>query len=255
MAKIFPFRALRYSEKLPLSDVVTQPYDKISPEMQEHYYSASPYNLVRIILGKGEPGDDEQRNVYSRAAENLQRWQQEGILLPDQEPSLYRYCQTFRVPGAPDSATAERRGFIALGQLEDYENRVVFRHEQTLSKPKADRLNLLRATEAHAGQLFMLYSDPGGKVDSALASDAPPTMEVTDEYGVLHRVWKISDPAVIAAVQKEMGDKKLIIADGHHRYETALNYRNEQRAKGEAAPGTSRVPNARRPPTRQPNAS
>ena len=158
-------------------------------------------------------------------------------MLPDQEPSLYRYCQTFRVPGAPDSATAERRGFIALGQLEDYENRVVFRHEQTLSKPKADRLNLLRATEAHAGQLFMLYSDPGGKVDSALASDAPPTMEVTDEYGVLHRVWKISDPAVIAAVQKEMGDKKLIIADGHHRYETALNYRNEQRAKGEAAPG------------------
>jgi uncharacterized protein (DUF1015 family) len=234
MAKIFPFRALRYSEKLPLSEVVTQPYDKISPEMQDRYYSASPYNLVRIILGKAEPGDDDHSNVYSRAAENLERWRQEGVLLPDREPSLYRYTQTFRVPGAPDGATAERRGFIALGQLEDYENHVVFRHEQTLSKPKTDRLNLLRATEAHAGQLFMLYSDPAGKVDSALEASAPPTMEVIDEYGVVHRVWKISDPDVIAAVQAEMADKKLIIADGHHRYETALNYRNEKRAKAQS---------------------
>lgn len=240
MAKIFPFRALRYNpNKVAPSDVVTQPYDKISPEMQDDYYSASPYNLVRIILGKSEVGDGEGKNVYTRAAECLQRWREEGVLQPDAEPSLYRYTQTFAVPSATDGTVAERRGFIAVGQLEDYEKRVVYRHEQTLSKPKADRLNLLRATEAHAGQLFMLYSDPAGKVDSALESGAPPTTEVTDEHGVVHRVWKISDPAVIAAVQKEMADKKLIIADGHHRYETALNYRNEQRAKhspNESAP-------------------
>jgi uncharacterized protein (DUF1015 family) len=232
MARIFPFRGLRYNQqRVPLCDVVTQPYDKISPEMQNRYYSANPYNLVRIILGKSEPGDDDGSNVYTRAAESLKRWREEGVLVADDEPSLYRYTQTFTVPGASDGTTLERRGFIALGQLEDYENRVVFRHEQTLSKPKADRLNLLRATEVHAGQIFMLYGDPASKVDSALASSAPPAMKVTDEYGVTHRVWKVSDPEVVAAVQRQMADKKLIIADGHHRYETALNYRNEQRAK------------------------
>jgi uncharacterized protein (DUF1015 family) len=232
MAKIFPFRALRYDPgKVSPTQVVTQPYDKISPEMQDHYYSASPYNLVRIILGKSRPGDNESENVYSRAAANLREWQREGILRLDDDPSLYFYTQTFRVPGAAGETTAERRGFIALGQIEDYEKRVVFRHEQTLSKPKADRLNLLRATQAHAGQIFMLYSDPAGAVDRAFGVTGNPTTEVTDEYGVIHRLWKVADPDAIERIQALMSDKKLIIADGHHRYETALNYRNEMRGK------------------------
>ena len=116
--------------------------------------------------------------------------------------------------------------------MEDYDQKVVFRHEQTLSKPKADRLNLLRATHAHCEQIFMVYSDPAGEIDLALRQNASPTVEVADEYGVVHRMWAISDPAVIKAVQAKMADKPLIIADGHHRYETALNYRNERRGQG-----------------------
>jgi uncharacterized protein (DUF1015 family) len=234
MAKIFPFRALRYQpSRVSLPAVVTQPYDKITPAMQEGYYAASPYNLVRIILGKSQASDDERNNVYSRAADCFRQWRREGVMVPDPQPSIYLYTQVFAAPGEPGGVRLERRGFIALGKLEDYDNKVVFRHEQTLSKPKADRLNLLRATQAHFGQLFMLYSDPALKINAALRPTGPPDTEVRDDYGVAHSLWKVSDPAVIATVQAEMADKKLIIADGHHRYETALNYRNERRQQSE----------------------
>jgi uncharacterized protein (DUF1015 family) len=235
MAKIFPFRGLRYNpSKVNLAEVVTQPYDKISPEMQDLYYGSSPYNLVRVILGKPESGDNDQQSVYSRAATYVEQWRTNGVLAADDDPSLYLYTQTFRVPGDHSGAVMERRGFIALGQLEDYDQKVVFRHEQTLSKPKADRLNLLRSTQTHFGQLFMLYSDPAAEIDAALRQSGPATSEVRDEYDVLHRMWKVSDPNIIQAVQAKMADKKLIIADGHHRYETALNYRNEMRKQAGA---------------------
>ena len=243
MAMISPFRAWRYDpERVPIQQVVTQPYDKITPAMQERYYEASPYNLVRIILGKRLPGDGDAENVYTRAAASFQNWRQTGVLRRDPEPSIYRYCQTFRIPGSiPESQTpAERRGFIALGRIEDYSAGVVFRHEQTLAKPKADRLDLLRANRAHFGQIFMLYSGAGkvdALLDSAAAPDIAPDIEVTDEYEVVHRVWKISDASVIASVQEQMRDQKLIIADGHHRYETALNYRNQRRAEAETSSG------------------
>jgi uncharacterized protein (DUF1015 family) len=232
MASIFPFHALRYNpSKVSINDVVTQPYDKITPSMQDRYYGASPYNLVRVILGKPMSGDNEQQSVYTRAAESLEEWKKSQVLVRDREPSIYLYTQTFRLPGETSGETLERRGFIALGQLEDYDRKVVFRHEQTLSKPKADRLNVLKATQAHFGQLFMLYSDPTAEIEHALRQDAPPTAEVRDEYDVVHRIWKISDPQVIRSVQEKMADKKLIIADGHHRYETALNYRNAMRSQ------------------------
>ena len=243
MAMISTFRAWRYDpERVPIQQVVTQPYDKITPAMQERYYEASPYNLVRIILGKRLPGDGDAENVYTRAAASFQNWRQTGVLRRDPEPSIYRYCQTFRIPGSiPESQTpAERRGFIALGRIEDYSAGVVFRHEQTLAKPKADRLDLLRANRAHFGQIFMLYSGAGkvdALLDSAAAPDIAPDIEVTDEYEVVHRVWKISDASVIASVQEQMRDQKLIIADGHHRYETALNYRNQRRAEAETSSG------------------
>ncbi len=249
MAIIFPFRAWRYDPgRVPVQQAVTQPYDKITPAMQERYYQASPYNLVRIILGKRLPTDGDTENVYTRAAASFQNWRQTGILRRDPEPSLYRYSQTFIVPGdvpgdvpggVPGSpARAERRGFIALGRIEEYSAGVVFRHEQTLAKPKADRLDLLRASRAHFGQIFMLYSG-AGKVDALLDSAAASNIdiEVTDEYDVVHRVWKISDPSVIASVQEQMRDRKLIIADGHHRYETALAYRNERRAEADTGTG------------------
>jgi uncharacterized protein (DUF1015 family) len=233
MAAIFPFQALRYDpSKVSPADVVTQPYDKITPTMQAEYYAASPYNLVRVILGKAQADDSDKENVYTRASASLQQWRDEGVLVPDPQPSIYLYTQTFKVPGDASGATAERRGFIALGQVEDYDRKVVFRHEQTLSKPKADRLNLLRATQAHCGQIFMLYTDPAQEVDNALRQSGPPTVEVRDQYDVLHRLWRVSDPAVVKTVQEKMADKKLIIADGHHRYETALTYRNEMRKQG-----------------------
>jgi uncharacterized protein (DUF1015 family) len=230
MADILPFRALRYDlQRVSASQVVTQPYDKITPAMQELYYAASPYNLVRIILGHRDP-DAPGNNVYTRAAAYGRAWRAEGIFRQDGMPSIYAYSQTFT---APSGTRFERRGFIALGRVEDYSAKVVFRHEQTLSKPKADRLDLLRATRAHYEQLFLLYED-AGQIDSLLATQQPPTSEVTDEYGVAHRVWQVSDAAVIASVQEKMRDKKLVIADGHHRYETALNYRDECRAAGSA---------------------
>jgi uncharacterized protein (DUF1015 family) len=228
MADIHPFRALRYDlQRVSASQVVTQPYDKITPAMQEHYYAASPFNLVRIILGRRESEDNTSNNVYTRAAAYGRQWRADGILRRDSETSIYVYSQTFT---APSGSKFERRGFIALGRLEDYSAKVVFRHEQTLSKPKADRLDLLRATRAHYEQLFLLYED-SGEIDSLLkpAPDAAPAIDVDDEYGVAHRVWQISDPGVIASVQKKMRDRKLVIADGHHRYETALNFRDECR--------------------------
>jgi uncharacterized protein (DUF1015 family) len=228
MARIYPFRAWRYNPSaVRLDDVVTQPYDKISPSMQEAYYERSPYNLVRIILGKPELFDAaDGENVYTRAARDFQGWRKEGVLVQEKDPCIFAYAQRFTVPGT--EIVKERRGFIALGKVHDYAEKVVFRHEQTLSKPKGDRLNLLRATHAHFGQIFMLYSDPAGSVDKLLYEGAgAPDAEVTDEYNVLHRLWKVSDPATIRLLLSAMADKKLIIADGHHRYETALNYSKE----------------------------
>jgi uncharacterized protein (DUF1015 family) len=195
--------------------------------MQQAYYQRSPFNLVRIILGLPGPHDAEHgESVYTRAARDFSTWREQGVLAQEGDPCIFAYSQRFQVPGT--EIVKERRGFIALGKLHDYAEQVVFRHEQTLSKPKSDRLNLLKATRAHFGQIFMLYSDPAGSIESLLYDGAGPAeAEVTDEYGVLHRLWKISDPAAILGLTAAMVDKKLIIADGHHRYETALNYARE----------------------------
>src|SRR5579863_4826809 len=185
MASIYPFRAWRYNPSaVKLDDVATQPYDKISPAMQQAYYQRSPYNLVRIILGLPELFDAERgESVYSRAARDFQAWREQGVLIQEKTPCVYAYAQRFRVPGSDE--IKERRGFIALGRLHEYSDGVVFRHEETLSKPKSDRLNLLRATRGHFGQIFMLYSDPAGSMESILYDGNPsPDAEVTDEYGV-----------------------------------------------------------------------
>ena len=232
MAEIIPFKALRYDpDQVKLEDVLTQPYDKITPEMQSKYYEKSTHNLVRIILGKAGETDTDTFNVYTRAAEYLHDWRSGSILKQDTEPSIYAYSQTFTVPGTRD--LQERRGLIALGRIHDYTDGVVYRHEQTLSKPRADRLNLLRATRAHFGQIFMLYSDPSNEIESLLRAktEEDPDISMLDEYETLHRVWRVHDPALIQTVQQKMYDKKLLIADGHHRYETALAYRNERRSE------------------------
>ena len=232
MAEIFPFHALRYDAKrVALENVLTQPYDKITAEMQERYAAASPYNLVSIEKGKGFPSDSVEDNVYTRASRKLEEWLADGVLAEDHAPAIYAYFQDYKIAGT--NQRLERRGFIALGRLADYDQGVVFRHEHTLTAPKADRLELLRQTRAQTGQLFMLYDDLARRVDGVLeeTSKQPPMAEVRDEYDVRHRLWAISEPAKIQRITTAMADKKLVIADGHHRYETALAYRNERRAK------------------------
>jgi uncharacterized protein (DUF1015 family) len=250
MARIYPFRALRYdTSRVRMEDVVTQPYDKITPEMQQRYYEASPYNLIRVILGRHEPGDTEPQdflpagepasNVYTRAAEWLREWRADGILAEEAEPALYGYSQTYTVPHTAE--VRERRGFIALGHLYDYADKVVYRHEQTFPKHKSDRLALFKATRAYCEQIYMLYSDPAFTAEklifgvsgaTAKAKDLRPAdLAVTDEYGVVHRIWKLTDPALINLLLTAMADKKLIIADGHHRYETSVAYAKERSAQ------------------------
>jgi uncharacterized protein (DUF1015 family) len=231
MARLYPFRALRYDPtRVNMTDVVTQPYDKITPAMQESYYQASPYNLIRVILGKHKPKDNDAENVYTRAAATLAEWRSEGILKEESEPALYGYSQTYKVPGTEE--VRERRGFIALAQLSDYADQVVYRHEQTFPKHKSDRLALFKATRAYCEQIYMLYSDPTFSAEKIIfESGAAPDLEITDEYDVLHRLWKLTDPALIQKVLATMDDKKLIIADGHHRYETSTAYMFERAAE------------------------
>jgi uncharacterized protein (DUF1015 family) len=230
MAEIQPFRAFRYdTNRVPLDKVLTQPYDKITPAMQEKYYAESPYNLIAIEKGRGGPDDKPENNVYTRAGERIQQWIAGKILVQDPAPNIYVYAQEYFVPGTHTRKT--RIGFIALGRLEDYGAHVVFPHERTLSAPKADRIELLRHTHAQTGQLFMLYNDAPRRIDSLLEeiSQKPAPQEMQDEFGVTHRLWPVADVATIRRVQGALADKKLIIADGHHRYETALNYRNQWR--------------------------
>jgi uncharacterized protein (DUF1015 family) len=228
MADIRPFRALLYNPaKVSLEHVLTQPYDKITPAMQDDYYERSPHNLVRFELGRPDAGDAADRNVYTRAKSFISEELQSGILRRNTAPYFYGYRQRFEHP-LNKGQWLTRNGFIALGRLYDYDEGVVFRHEQTLSHPKADRLNLLRTTRTHSGQIFMLYEDPGGKWDKFLEYIAPTEMSVTDEYGVENELSFIAGDTL----RQLLADKRLIIADGHHRYETALTYRNEQHATG-----------------------
>jgi len=232
MAEVFPFRAYRYNRALvEPAKVLTQPYDKITTAMAERYATASPYNLIPIEKGRSLPTDTPADNVYTRAARTLDEWIKDKIVVQDRVPSFYVYSQEYTAPGT--SARCVRTGLIAAARIEDYSAGVVFRHEQTLSGPKADRLELLRHTQIHTGQLFMLYTDAAGCVDSLLAGAArrDAETELTDEYGVAHRLWPVSEASTIEKIRRELADKKLVIADGHHRYETALAYRDERRAQ------------------------
>jgi uncharacterized protein (DUF1015 family) len=239
MAKIYPFRSLRYApDKVSLEKVVTQPYDKISADMQDRYYSVHPNNIVRIIFGKTEPSDSPDNNVYTRAAAYLKEWRANGILQQLPEPAIFIYFQKFTAPDQKELRT--RKGFVALGQLEDYANKIVFPHERTLTGPKKDRLELLRHTRTQFEQIFMLYEDPEQRIDHVMDEIARrnPDIHIRDEYGVEHSMWTVADHDKIRFIQGQMESKRLIIADGHHRYETALAYRDE--LKGEK--GSDRMP-------------
>ena len=228
MAKVFPFHGYRYNQKQveELEKVVTQPYDKIDQKLQEEYYQQSPYNIVRLILGKEE-------NRYQSAAKNLEDWIKNQILIQDQEAGFYLYTQEYEV----DGEKFIRKGFVGLGELEAGEG--VKAHENTMEGPKADRLNLIRATEANFGHIFMLYSDQKNEINNLFAElmKKEALFEVHDEDQNLHKVWQLTDPQLLAEIKEKMESKNLYIADGHHRYQTALNYQQECKEKGWEADG------------------
>lgn len=228
MARVYPFQPYRYSRAAgDLNDLVTQPYDKITPSMQAGYLEKSPHNLVRVILGPKQDGDNDSSNVYTRAASYFNDWTAKGLLAKEAEPSFFAYFQEFAVPDSLERLT--RKGFIGLGRVEEYSAGVVHRHEQTLSGPKKDRRLVLEHTRAHFGQIFMLYPDEQGEIDAILdkAAKEKPVAEVHDEYDTAHRLYKISDAGTVRRIQEIMDDKKLLIADGHHRYETALGFKHD----------------------------
>ncbi|BCR04654.1 hypothetical protein DESUT3_17230 [Desulfuromonas versatilis] len=232
MAKIAPFRGLRYNVA-QIGDpakVVAPPYDVISPALQQELYRRHPANIVRLILGKINETDSETDNRYTRSAADFAKWQQEQILTRDAEPSIYLYDQEYPIEGGE---VVVRKGFVALTRLEDFSSGVVKPHEKTLSGPKTDRFNLTKACGANFSPIFSLYSDPCCVLESVTRKlrDKSPDMEVADDDGVRHRLWQVSDPMVIEKAQDLLDNKPLFIADGHHRYETALNYRNFMREK------------------------
>ncbi len=235
MAKIAPFQGIRYNREKSddLSKIVSQPYDRVRYGLQDEYYDLDAHNIVRIIKGREMEGDSpDGENVYTRASDYYQTWLEEGVLLRDKDPSLYVYHQTFTLP---DGTQRTRKAFIAALELVGFDEGIVLPHERTLAGPKVDRLNLLRATETNFGQIFMLYPDPDNKINQlfdAAVAGRPPDIDVRElfEEDVRQQLWAVTDPAVVADVVAEMAPKKgLIIADGHHRYETALNYRTEMR--------------------------
>ena len=231
MASIKPFRGIRYNqEKIDhMDNVISQPYDRVRYGLQDKYYALSDYNITRIIKGKELDGDNEEENVYTRAKDFLTKWQQEGILVREEEPAYYVYHQTFPLPSGE---TITRKAFIAAFELAEFDEGIVLPHEKTHAGPKIDRLNLTRATETYFGNIFMLYPDPENIIDSLFdqAIQRSPDIKARElhENDVVHQVWVVTDPQVISRVNAEMLPKNnLIIADGHHRYETALNYQQE----------------------------
>ncbi|MFH1551233.1 MAG: DUF1015 domain-containing protein [Planctomycetota bacterium] len=244
MAEVFPFRGYRYNtEKIKdISSVVTQPYDKITSALQEKYYAEHEKNVVRIILGKKETGDGEVDNQYTRARAYLGEWIGEGTFVKEKEPAIYAYFQEYTLP---NGMRKTRRGFVAMCRLMDYAEGGVKPHEKTLAGPKADRLNLLRATQSNFGQIFMLYSDPELAIDDILdeAAKNPPVADAFVGETERHSLWPITDPEKIAVIRNVMKDRPVFIADGHHRYETALNYRDEMRRAGAKCEGAESFEN------------
>jgi uncharacterized protein (DUF1015 family) len=215
--RIEPFRAYRFAAE-PTADhsaVVAPPYDQIPPETQALLYAMSPWNIVRVSLPRAAAGDR-----YRDAASTLGGWLGNGAWAREAAPAIYPYDQTYFVGGE----RVTRRGLIALGEVTPYEQGMVRPHERTHAGPKQDRLALLEATGADIGLLFMLVADPDGSLGQATAPSGPPIAEARDLRGERHRLWRVTDPAAIERVRALMAPRPVIIADGHHRYETAVGY-------------------------------
>lgn len=226
MPDIQAFRGLRYDlgHVGSLSDVTAPPYDVISPEDQEQLYKKHPANCIRLILNRPEPGDDERSNVYTRASRFFKDWQRQGVLFRESDPAVYAYHQEFHYGGQ----SLTRRGFLARVRLQRFGEGNIYPHEETMSGPKEDRLKLTIACKANLSAIFGLYPEEQSAAQSilekAIAGQTP--LSATDHLGVEHKLWPVTDGSVISALTGAMGGKSVFIADGHHRYETACNYRD-----------------------------
>jgi uncharacterized protein (DUF1015 family) len=242
MPTVAPLRGLRYDPKHvgALSQVIAPPYDVIDAALQKALYERHPANVIRLELNREEPGDDERGNKYSRAARFLKDWREQGVVMQEPAAVLYVYHQDFEVEGARHV----RRGVMARVRLERFGTGSIHPHEETMSGPKQDRLLLTRACRANLSQVFGLYPDPAGEVQAILdqAVAGQPPVEATDHLGVKSRMWPLADEAVAAKVAGLMGPKPVFIADGHHRYETACNYRDEVAAAWAAEHGGEPLP-------------
>lgn len=234
MPRIYPFRAVHFdtSKVKDLTPLTTQPYDKINPALQEEYYRKHEHNLIRVILRKEEPGRDK----YQDAAATLREWLKAGVLVQDAKPALYVYHQIYRTP----QGVKTRKGLSALVQIDEPGKGKILPHEQTHSGPKVDRFKLLSATGTHTEQVFFLYSDPEKAVNRICdeVAKGKPDFEAKDDLGETHKVWRLEDPAKIQAVQKAIESRECIIADGHHRYETSWNFKQDCAKRGVRATGT-----------------
>jgi len=240
MADVKPFRGIHYDVKRvgDLTRVVAPPYDVISPEEQEALHRRHPRNITWVDFGMAKEGDGPGENKYTRAAAWFREWLAEGTLVRDAVPSLYYYEQEFTIPG---KRTYVRKGFLGALKLSAFGEGEVFPHERTLSKPKEDRLALMRVTDVHMSPIFSLYSDPRDEVLKSLRSAmaAAPDMAAVDDLGVKHRIWTVSTPKALLGAVEGMKGKGVFIADGHHRYETALAFREEMRARHGVNPGAA----------------
>ena len=225
MTNITPIKGLRLSPKAgnDYSRLVTPPYDIIDPELQEMYYKKSPYNVIRLEYGKSLPSDNTTENKYTRAAQTLQEWTEKGILYQEEVPALYLYDQYFSYEGK----NYLRRGLYCGVELSTFQKGNIIPHEVTMDGPKADRMELLRCCRANFSPIFGLYLDKDMFIENLgrrIKVDEQPIIDFTEEDGQIHRVWVVTDPDIISEAQKFFSDKVILIADGHHRYETALHF-------------------------------
>ena len=243
MAQIVPFAGIHFDPRcVPLADVIAPPYDVLSPAQQEALYAQNPANIVRLMLNKEQPDDDATHNRYTRAADFLHACLADGTLVKDPEPALYEYLQIFEHPLQPERKVERRTLFVAL-KLEPYERGVVLPHEETHPKAKADRLNLMRATHSNPEPIYGLYEDPTLTVAKSLDAVRPaePLLDAavpgkTGPEAERHLVYRHTDACLLSDLEEFFASRRVWIADGHHRYETALNYRKEVRGENEDAP-------------------
>jgi len=237
MADVCPFHGVRYNQTLvgDLAAVICPPYDIITPQMQRELYQRSEYNFVRLEFGLESPGDTAAENKYTRAAATLEQWLGQGILRADETPAIYLHDHYFTHQGRE----YKRRGLIARVKLEEWDKRIIRPHEGTLKEPKGDRLNLLHALRANTSPILALFDDQGQRISSLLADQErnQPVISFSTADGERHELWALTEAEVISQIRRSLADQPLYIADGHHRYESALAYRRERRASAAAASG------------------